>query len=140
MPVVRLLATSELEGLGINSSDDDVEAFLRKIASSSMDGVEQIMSKRINQFGVAQPNIQRDMVNNRLYIELPGVQDEATVASKLQSTANLQFYETYFPSEIVTQWQQASMVSRTKEVKVEDLEVAKIDSTDTTKTKSFKNS
>jgi SecD/SecF fusion protein len=137
MPVVRLLATSELEGLGINSSDDDVEAFLRKIASSSMDGVEQIMSKRINQFGVAQPNIQRDMVNNRLYIELPGVQDEATVASKLQSTANLQFYETYFPSEIVTQWQQASMVSRTKEVKVEDLEVAKIDSTDTTKTKSL---
>jgi len=137
MPVVRLLATSELEGLGINSSDDDVEAFLRKIASSSMDGVEQIMSKRINQFGVAQPNIQRDMVNNRLYIELPGVQDEATVASKLQSTANLQFYETYFPSEIAAQWQQATMVSRTKEVKVEDLEVSKKDSTDTTKTKSL---
>lgn len=137
MPVVRLLATSELEGLGINSSDDDVEAFLRKIASSSMDGVEQIMSKRINQFGVAQPNIQRDMVNNRLYIELPGVQDEATVASKLQSTANLQFYETYFPSEIGAQWQQATMVSRTKEVKVEDIEIAKKDSTDTTKTKSL---
>ncbi len=137
MPVVRLLATSELEGLGINSSDDDVESFLRKIASSSMDGVEQIMSKRINQFGVAQPNIQRDMVNNRLYIELPGVQDEATVASKLQSTANLQFYETYFPSEIGAQWQQATMVSRTKEVKVEDIENAKKDSTDTTKTKSL---
>ena len=137
MPVVRLLATSELEGLGINSSDDDVESFLRKIASSSMDGVEQIMSKRINQFGVAQPNIQRDMVNNRLYIELPGVQDEATVASKLQSTANLQFYETYFPSEIGAQWQQATMVSRTKEVKVEDIEIAKKDSTDTTKTKSL---
>jgi len=134
LPVVRLLATSELEGVGINSSDDDVEAFLRKIASSSMDGVEQIMSKRINQFGVAQPNIQRDMVNNRLYIELPGVQDEATVAGKLQSTANLQFYETYFPSEIGAQWQQAGMVSRTKEVKVEDLETAKKDSTDTTKT------
>ena len=133
-PVVRLFATSELDGLGINSSDDDVEAFLRKIASSSMDGVEQIMSKRINQFGVAQPNIQRDMVNNRLYIELPGVQDEATVAGKLQSTANLQFYETYFPSEIGAQWQQAGMVSRTKEVKVEDLETAKKDSTDTTKT------
>lgn len=137
MPVVRLLATSELEGLGINSSDDDVESFLRKIASSSMNGVEQIMSKRINQFGVAQPNIQRDMVNNRLYIELPGVQDEATVASKLQSTANLQFYETYFPSEIGAQWQQATMVSRTKEVKVEDIEIAKKDSTDTTKTKSL---
>lgn len=134
LPIVRLLATSELDGVGINSSDDDVEAFLRKIASSSMDGVEQIMSKRINQFGVAQPNIQRDMVNNRLYIELPGVQDEATVAGKLQSTANLQFYETYFPSEIGAQWQQAGVVSRTKEVKMEDLDLAKKDSTDTTNT------
>ncbi len=36
LPVVRLLGTSDLEGLGINSTDDDVEAFLRKIASSSM--------------------------------------------------------------------------------------------------------
>jgi len=132
LPVVRLLGTSDLEGLGINSTDDDVEAFLRKIASSSMDGVEQIMSKRINQFGVAQPNIQRDGVNNRLYIELPGVQDEATVAQKLQSTANLQFFETYFPSEIGGQWQQATNVSRTKEVKLDDVALAG-DSTDTTK-------
>jgi SecD/SecF fusion protein len=120
----------------MNSTDDDVDAFLRRIASSSMDGVEQIMSKRINQFGVAQPNIQRDAVNNRLYIELPGVQDEATVAAKLQSTANLQFFETYFPSELGGQWQQATMMSRTKEVKVEDV-AAVADSTDSTKTQSL---
>ena len=58
-----------------------------------MDGIENVMSKRINQFGVAQPNIQKDAANNRLYIELPGVQDEETVAEKLQSTANLEFFE-----------------------------------------------
>jgi SecD/SecF fusion protein len=113
-PVVQLLATSEIEGLGMKSSDDDVEAFFRKITSSSMDGVELIMSRRINQFGVAQPNIQRDLVNNRLYIELPGVQDESTVAAKLQSTANLQLYEIYFSKELGVQWQQASVLS-TKE-------------------------
>jgi SecD/SecF fusion protein len=117
MPVVRLLETADLEGLGMKSSDDEVESYLRKLAVSSMDGVEQIMSKRINQFGVAQPNIQKDAVNNRLYIELPGVQDESTVAQKLQSTANLQFFETYFPSEIGSQWKQASEVSKTKEIK-----------------------
>ena len=38
------------------------------------------MEIRINQFGVAQPNIQIDATKNRLYIELPGVQDETTVA------------------------------------------------------------
>lgn len=136
MPVVRLLATSETDGLGLNSTDDDVEAYFRKVASSSMDGVEQIMSKRINQFGVAQPNIQKDAVNNRLYIELPGVQDEATVASKLQSTANLQFFETYFPSEIGGQWQQATVVSRSKEIIEEDI-AAVADSSDSVKTQSL---
>ena len=130
--VVTLLETSETEGLGLNSSDSDVEAFLGKIAASSMDGVEKIMSKRINQFGVAQPNIQRDQVNNRLYIELPGVQDEETVARKMVSMANLQFYETYFPSEIGGQWQQAVALSRQKEVVVDDMALVP-DSADTAK-------
>ena len=129
MKLNRLFATTDMEGLGINSSDEDVEDFLRNIASSSMDGVEQIMNKRINQFGVAQPNIQKDPSNNRLYIELPGVQDEATVAERLQSTANLQFFETYFPQEIGSQWQQATVVSRSKETKIEDVAVV----ADTTK-------
>ena len=124
LPLVRLFSTTDTEGLGMKSSDDDVEKFIRDLVASSMDGVEQIMNKRINQFGVAQPNIQKDPANNRLYIELPGVQDEATVASKLQSTANLQFFETYFPTEINASWQQASVLSRSAEVKVEETAVA----------------
>jgi SecD/SecF fusion protein len=126
-PVVRLLGTTEIEGLSAKSTDDEVESFLRNIASSSMDGVEQIMNKRINQFGVAQPNIQKDPANNRLYIELPGVQDEVTVAKKLRSTANLQFFETYMPSEIQSFWQEATMVSRTEEVIVEEVAVDPLD-------------
>ena len=129
---VALFETSEMEGLGFKSTDGDVEDFLRKIAASSMDGVEKIMSKRINQFGVAQPNIQRDQVNNRLYIELPGVQDEATVAKKMVSMANLQFYEMYFPSEIGGQWQQAIGLSRQKEVIVDDMALV-ADSADSAK-------
>ncbi|MEY4573140.1 MAG: hypothetical protein RLZ10_2424, partial [Bacteroidota bacterium] len=110
--VVKLFALTEIEGLNGKSSDSDVENFLRKIASSSMDGVEQIMNKRINQFGVAQPNIQKDPSKNRLYIELPGVQDESTVAAKLQSTANLQFFETYVYNDIASQWSQAVTLSK----------------------------
>jgi SecD/SecF fusion protein len=131
-PVVRLLAIADIDGLKMNSSDDDVDSYFRQIAASSMDGVEQIMNKRINQFGVAQPNINKDAVNNRLYIELPGVQDEATVAQKMVSMANLQFFETYFPSEIGGQWQQATSLSRTKEVIIDDLAVV-ADSSDTLK-------
>ena len=131
-PVVRLLAIADIDGLKMNSTDDEVDSYLRGIAASSMDGVEQIMNKRINQFGVAQPNINKDAVNNRLYIELPGVQDEATVAQKMVSMANLQFFETYFPSEIGGQWQQATSLSRTKEVIIDDLALV-ADSSDTLK-------
>jgi len=135
-PVVRLLGIAEIDGLKMNSTDDEVDSYFRQIAASSMDGVEQIMNKRINQFGVAQPNINKDAVNNRLYIELPGVQDEATVAQKMVSMANLQFFETYFPSEIGGQWQQATSLSRTKEVIIDDLAVV-ADSSDTLKDKSL---
>lgn len=104
------------DGLGIKSSDSDIESYFRKLISSSMDGVEQIISRRINQFGVAQPNIQRDLSTNRLYIELPGVQDENTVAKKIQSTANLEFFETYMPDQLQIQWQDASRLSTQEEV------------------------
>ena len=143
--VVKLFALTEIEGLTTKSSDSDVESFFRKIASSSMDGVEQIMNKRINQFGVAQPNIQKDPSKNRIYIELPGVQDESTVAAKLQSTANLQFFETYVYNDIASQWNQAvtlskqvynpseEIVSDTTTNSKDTTAVAKKDSTDTTK-------
>jgi SecD/SecF fusion protein len=143
--VVKLFALTEIEGLTTKSSDSDVESFFRKIASSSMDGVEQIMNKRINQFGVAQPNIQKDPSKNRIYIELPGVQDESTVAAKLQSTANLQFFETYVYNDIASQWNQAVSLSKQVYNPSEEIvadtttnskdtsAVAKKDSTDTTK-------
>ncbi len=124
--LVHLLDITEIEGLSMKSTNSDVIAFFREKVASSMDGVELIMEKRINQFGVAQPNIQKDANKNRLYIELPGVQDEATVAKKLQSTANLQFYETYLASQVSSQWQQASMISKQKEIIAEE-EVVKMD-------------
>ncbi|MCE2742892.1 MAG: hypothetical protein LW701_04900, partial [Fluviicola sp.] len=52
MPLVRLFAISELQELSINSSNSEVVAFLKDKAASSMDGVEMIMNRRINQFGV----------------------------------------------------------------------------------------
>jgi len=130
--LAHLFNIAEIDELGKNSSDAEVEAFLRDKEASSMDGVEEIMNRRINQFGVAQPNIQKDPVNNRLYIELPGVQDEATVAEKLQSTANLQFYETYDIQQIGAMWQQAGVLSRSEPLDIDeiDLEEEVTDSTD----------
>ncbi len=118
--LVRQLNISELKELSITSSNNDVAKFFQDKVASSMDGVEQIMSKRINQFGVAQPNIQKESSKNRLYIELPGVQDEVTVAKKLQSTANLEFFETYQLEEIQGKLAELNNMSRVDEVVVED--------------------
>lgn len=128
--IIDLMDFSEIDELDKNSTNSDVASFLRKKVSSSMDGVEQIMSKRINQFGVAQPNIQKDPSTNRLYIELPGVQDDATVAEKIQSTANLQFFETYTKEELQGALSQANILSRTEESKVELDTTTVVDSTD----------
>lgn len=114
--IVREMSIGEVDELSKSSTNAEVVSFLKNKVSSSMDGVEQIMSKRINQFGVAQPNIQKDANSNRLYIELPGVQDEATVAEKLQSTANLQFFETYTIDQIATQLNEANLLSRQDEI------------------------
>ena len=103
------------DGIGVNSTDAEVEKYFRDLLTSAMDGVEQIMYRRINQFGVAQPNIQKDLSTNRLYIELPGVQDENTVAQKLKSTANLEFFETYMPSELNAELTAADALSKSPE-------------------------
>lgn len=109
--LVELFATHGISELSVNSSDAEVEKFFRDLQASAMDGVEEIMERRINQFGVAQPNIQKDEENNRIYIELPGVQDEKTVAARLGATANLEFYEVASFQEIGPMWAQAESMS-----------------------------
>ncbi len=127
--IVKELDFDEIEGLSNNSTNAKVLSVFRDKVSGSMNGIEQIMSKRINQFGVAQPNIQKDLSSNRIYIELPGVQDEATVVKKLKSTANLQFYETFNKEEIQSNLTQANGLSRQEEI-VFDMEADTL--TDTT--------
>lgn len=113
--LVRLFSISDIDELGMGSTDDEVVKFLKEKEKSAMVGVEEIMNRRINQFGVAQPNIQKDPNNNRLYIELPGVQDEVSVAEKLKSTANLQFFETRNFEEMANQWNTVLVLSQSEQ-------------------------
>lgn len=100
-PLIREFSTEEIvTEIGNKATDEQVVEYLRGLAESSLDGVEGIMENRINQFGVAQPNITKDLENNRLYIELPGVKDQETVRRRLQATANLEFFLAAKASEI----------------------------------------
>ncbi|MBM3427928.1 MAG: protein translocase subunit SecDF [Bacteroidetes bacterium] len=82
------------------ASDSDIIAALRKEANDAIDNTENIIRKRIDQFGVTQPNVQKQSLTGRIIVELPGVSDRERVRKNLKSTANLEFWDTYFNTEI----------------------------------------
>lgn len=95
VPLAKIFYIKNQEELSSDATNAEVESFLVQKANSAMDGVEIILEKRINTFGVAQPTIQKLPGTNRIFVELPGVKDKETVRRRLQSTANLEFYEVY---------------------------------------------
>ena len=82
------------------ASDEDVIEILRNEAQLAIDNTENIIRKRIDQFGVAQPNVQKLAFSGRILVELPGVDDRERVRKQLKSTANLEFWETYNNEEV----------------------------------------
>jgi SecD/SecF fusion protein len=84
-------------------SDDDVIAVLRQEANDAISNTENIIKKRIDQFGVTQPNVQKQAISGRILVELPGISDRERVRKNLKSTANLEFWDTYFNMEVMAQ-------------------------------------
>ncbi len=78
--------------------DADNSAVIDAIRIEARDAVKRTydrLSARIDQFGVAQPNISYDQNNGIITVELAGVDDPERVRKFLQATANLEFWETY---------------------------------------------
>ena len=100
-PLSAVFYTPEREGMfDRDGSDADYIAALRKEADAALNNTEKILRTRIDKFGVAQPSIQKQPFSGRIMIELPGVKDKERVRRVLQSTANLEFWETYENSEL----------------------------------------
>jgi len=85
----------------IGDSDNDVMTKLRAYADGAISNTYNVLQKRIDQFGVAQPNVQLDQTKGIITVELPGVKDDPERVRKyLQATANLQFLELYNIGEL----------------------------------------
>lgn len=85
----------------IEDNDNAVITKLRASAEGAIDNTFNVLQKRIDQFGVAQPNIQLDKNKGIITVELPGVKDDPERVRKyLQATANLQFWELYNIAEL----------------------------------------
>ena len=76
-------------------TDTDAQSVLRRKVDESIISAFEVLRKRIDKFGVTQPNIQRLGTSGRILVELPGAKDVDRVKNLLQSTAQLEFWETY---------------------------------------------
>ena len=87
------------------SNIDDIISSLEEETEDSINRVLEILQNRIDQFGVAEPTIQKQG-KYRILVELAGVQDSERARALLQSTALLEFYllkNNASTTEIITQ-------------------------------------
>jgi len=76
-------------------TDDQVKKVIRRKVDESIESAFEVLRKRIDKFGVTQPNIQKLGESGRILVELPGAKDVDRIKKLLQSTAQLEFWETY---------------------------------------------
>jgi len=88
--------TRELDGeIDGSMTDDDVKSIIETKIDESIVSAFEVLRKRIDEFGVTSPNIQRLGSSGRILVELPGVKDVERATSLLQSTAQLEFWDAY---------------------------------------------
>ena len=73
------------------SSNEDIITALSEESEDAINRVLEILQNRVDQFGVAEPTIQKQG-NQRIIVELAGVQDSDRARSLLESTALLEFF------------------------------------------------
>ncbi|MFZ9971356.1 MAG: protein translocase subunit SecDF, partial [Bacteroidia bacterium] len=99
--LATLFAGTSNKSIKFEDSDNDVITKLQSSAEGAIANTFNVLQKRIDQFGVAQPNIQLDKNKGIITVELPGVKDDPERVRKyLQATANLQFWEVYNIAEL----------------------------------------
>ena len=82
------------DDIRIDMSDEEARPIIRIKIDESIVSAFEVLRKRIDKFGVTQPNIQRLGNSGRILVELPGARDIERVKNLLQSTAQLEFWET----------------------------------------------
>ncbi|MNR94594.1 bifunctional preprotein translocase subunit SecD/SecF [compost metagenome] len=87
-------------GIDFQMTDAQVQKVIKRKVDESVESAFGVLRKRIDKFGVTQPNIQKLGESGRILVELPGAKDVDRIKKLLQSTAQLEFWETYKIEEI----------------------------------------
>ena len=86
--------------VNFKKTDEEVKKVIRRKVDESIESAFEVLRKRIDKFGVTQPNIQKLGESGRILVELPGANDVDRIKKILSSTAQLEFWETYKIDEL----------------------------------------
>jgi SecD/SecF fusion protein len=116
VPLNRIFANSVNKDrkIDLNSTDSRVLTAINKEEEDAIDRSFDILRKRVDKFGVNQPNIQRVKGTGRIQVELPGVDNPDRVRKLLQGQAKLEFYEVWAQNDVVPYLSQLDQILTAK--------------------------
>lgn len=83
------------DDIRMDMNNQQVRVVLERKVDEAIASAFEVFRKRIDRFGVVQPNVQRLGETERILVELPGAKDIDRIKNLLQSTAQLEFWEVY---------------------------------------------
>ena len=96
-----IFANRGLEGqIDFKMTDAEAKKVIRLKVDESVESAFGVLRKRIDKFGVTQPNIVKLGQTGRILVELPGAKDVDRVKKLVSSTAQLEFWETFKADEL----------------------------------------
>tara|TARA_B100000989_G_scaffold270947_1_gene227377 strand:- start:240 stop:3251 length:3012 start_codon:yes stop_codon:yes gene_type:complete len=117
-----IFSTPDLrEKINFSSTNQQVLEVIRIEVEDAINRSFNILRSRIDRFGVTQPNIQRLETAGRILVELPGIKDTERARKLLQSTAQLEFWETYEYEELFPQLEEINQYLRETESRENNL-------------------
>ena len=120
---LAVIFTAQLKDkVKINAPNKEVVDILSVEVEDAISRSFNILRSRIDRFGVTQPNIQRLETAGRILAELPGIKDPDRARKLLQSTAQLEFWETYEYNELFQSFEQANNYLRSVNEEIEEVE------------------
>src|SRR5690606_6766715 len=103
--------------INIGMTNEQVKPIIEQKIDESVASAFEVLRKRIDKFGVTQPNIQRLGKSARILVELPGAKDVDRVKSLLQGTAQLEFWDVF-------KFEQIAGYLQTADAKAGEIEMA----------------
>lgn len=119
----EIFANRTLPEVSFEMSDSQVKSILDKKVEEAVESSYRVLRERIDKFGVTSPNIQKVGNTGRILVELPGAKNIDEIKQLLQSTAQLEFWETYKFEEV------SNFILATNELLKKDTKVAVVEET-----------